>query len=366
MTLKVEVMIYAYLAVCVAMIIFNIVCIFVFRWQDRVLHRRSRRFGKTVEQQFEKGEISEKHMNYMKRKLRRIHNMTAFDETLEKLYSDNPERVREYISAINPVFVYLSFSYRKKDNLQKAYYSYIIKKYRVFEGKNDESVTGHLLELVKEPDLYCRENALQALYSIGNSGSIVSALKIIDRRNLFHHEKMITDGLLSFAGNRDELDNALWEAYPRFSLRIKRALLDYFRFSADKFPEKMFEIMKDKNENKELRFSAIRYFAKYRHPFALETLFEIALMDSPFWEYRAIASSALGNYPGKGTEEILKKLLSDTNWYVRYNASGSLERLGVRYYEMLDVFEGRDRYASEMLRYRFDRKKLGKQEEINV
>jgi hypothetical protein len=62
----------------------------------------------------------------------------------------------------------------------------------------------------------------------------------------------------------------------------------------------------------------------------------------------------------------LKDLLCDRNWYVRYNASDSLERLGVKYEEMIDVFEGGDRYASEMLRYRFDRKKLKEKEAVTV
>jgi hypothetical protein len=51
---------------------------------------------------------------------------------------------------------------------------------------------------------------------------------------------------------------------------------------------------------------------------------------------------------------------------VRYNAADSLERLGVKYEEMIDVFEGGDRYASEMLRYRFDRKKLKEKEAVTV
>ena len=66
------------------------------------------------------------------------------------------------------------------------------------------------------------------------------------------------------------------------------------------------------------------------------------------------------------TEEFLKDLLCDRNWYVRYNAADSLERLGVKYEEMIDVFEGGDRYASEMLRYRFDRKKLKEKEAVSV
>lgn len=222
------------------------------------------------------------------------------------------------------------------------------------------------MELVKESNLYCRENALQALYSIGDTQSVINALKLLDRTGGFHHSKMIADGLLSFGGERELLDKKLWQSFNEFSLSLKLPVLDYFRFSSDAHKEKVLHIMNDKDENQELRFSAIRYFAKYHYEPALDCLYGFATDNSPIWEYKAIAATALGNYPSVKTEEILRDLLCDRNWYVRYNAADSLERLGVKYEEMIDVFEGGDRYASEMLRYRFDRKKLKEKEAVTV
>jgi hypothetical protein len=177
---------------------------------------------------------------------------------------------------------------------------------------------------------------------------------------------MIADGLLSFGGERELLDKKLWQSFDEFTISIKLPILDYFRFSSDAHKEKMLRIMNNADENQELRFSAIRYFAKYNYRPALEQLLNFATEDSPIWEYKAIAATALGNYPSENTEKILKDLLCDKNWYVRYNASESLERLGVKYEEMIDIFEGGDRYAAEMLRYRFDRKKLKEKETVSV
>lgn len=55
--------------------------------------------------------------------------------------------------------------------------------------------------------------------------------------------------------------------------------------------------------------------------------------------------------------QVLKRLLSSRNWYVRLNAAKSLEDLGLGYVELIDIFEGGDRYASEILRYCMDMKK---------
>ena len=59
---------------------------------------------------------------------------------------------------------------------------------------------------------------------------------------------------------------------------------------------------------------------------------------------------------------MLKKKLSSRNWYVRYNAAQALDMLGMEYADLIDVVQGEDRYASEIMRYHFDRKKLNERE----
>ena len=364
--MKVEILIYAYLAVCASMIVFNIVCIFIFRRKDKNIRNRSIDFTDIIEYQLDQGTIDEKHKGFLRKKLKKINHMMAFDDALEKLYAQRPEDIKNYISDLSSVFVFLIFKYNEKEQIQAAYFPYIVKKYHVFRGAGIPVVLDALMELVKEQNLYCRENALQALYSIGDADSVIEALKLLDRAENFHHGKMITDGLLCFSGPVDELNRQLWENFDAFSGALKQAILDYFRFSSGKHCEKMLQIMTDGGENQELRFSAIRYFAKYHYEPALAHLYSLATDDAFIWEYRAIAASALGNYPAAQTEMLLKEILCDPNWYVRYNAADSLERLGVHYEEMIDIFEGRDRYAAEMLRYRFDRKKLKETEGLQV
>ena len=241
--MKVEILIYAYLTVCAAMIIFNIVCIFVFRKKDKNIEKRSIDFTDSIEEQFSKDTIDEEHKKFLCKKLKKINHMMAFDETLEKLYEQKPEQVQKYIIKLSSVFVFLTFKYNEKNKIQAAYYPYIIKKYNVFKGAYIGIVIDSLMELVKESNLYCRENALQALYSIGDAQSVINALKLLDRTGGFHHSKMIADGLLSFGGERELLDKKLWQSFNEFSLNLKLPVLDYFRFSSDAHKEKVLQIM---------------------------------------------------------------------------------------------------------------------------
>ena len=47
---------------------------------------------------------------------------------------------------------------------------------------------------------------------------------------------------------------------------------------------------------------------------------------------------------------------------MRFNASQSLDKLGMEYVDVVDVFESNDRYAGEMMRYRLEQKKLRERE----
>ena len=109
--MNVETLIFAYLAICVSMILFNIACIFVFEAKDRQLQKRSRKMEHVVEEQFyqvEKGEpVSNSHKDYLSWKLRKISHLMAFDETMERLRQVNPDVTDTYLKEVCSVFIYL-------------------------------------------------------------------------------------------------------------------------------------------------------------------------------------------------------------------------------------------------------------------
>ena len=124
----------------------------------------------------------------------------------------------------------------------------------------------------------------------------------------------------------------------------------------------MIEILTNEKTNNELRFSAIRYFEKFPIKEAESSIWEIAEnLKGRTWEYQAIASSALKSYPGDVTFRILVNNLSSANWHIRQNSAISLEKLGYTYHDLISVFDGNDRYAREIMRYRLDRRNAEKE-----
>ena len=273
--MKVEVLIYAYLAVCIAMIGFNIVCIFLFRRKEKRLERNSRRFLKTVGQAMEERTVTDKHRRYLSKKLKNINQLMAFDKALEEIFAQSPNETREYLRQLSPVFTYLTMAYRKKNELQAAYYPYLINKYKVFQHKPIGLVMDLLLELVQSPGLYVRENSLQAIYSIGSVDCTMKALGILNKHDCYHHPKMIMDGLLNFAGDTKQLGDRLWENLSGFSNRMQRVILDYFRFSSPDYGEKILELLNANHGDDEVAYSCIRYFGKYAYAPAYPVLMDI-------------------------------------------------------------------------------------------
>jgi len=293
--------------------------------------------------------------------------MMAFDNVIEQLYKENSTQVTEYLSCLDSVFLSLTIAYSKKDKIETAYFLYIIKKYHIIHNKPFSIIVDMILRLLRDPNMYCRENAMQAIYSIGDCDCVMKALKMIDNNNMFHHSKLISDGLLEYAGNKERLSQEIWNCFEGFSVDMKVTLLNYFRFSSGEYCKPIFELMIDETQDDEIRFSCIRYFGKYYFEPAYRYLLIYADSNNGLrWEYSAIASRALALYPSEATIALLKSNLFHSNWYIRLNSSLSLERLGLSYIDLIDVIYGNDRYASEILEYCLKVRELEKKETILI
>lgn len=357
--MHVETLIYAYLAVCTAMILFNCVCIFVFHRRDRILKRRSARLEEEIADQIRLlqsgAPITGEHLRLLRKKLRRVGNLMAFDETLEELLNRSPDAARAYLAEIRSVFIWVAAENHYRGSMQLAYFAYVLGKYRILEGKTVPLATELLMKLLEEPSLYCRENALQAIYSTGDCGFVLRALRLVDRSGRFHHSKLLTDGLLTFSGDRQELARRLWDGFETFSVSMQSVILDYIRFGGIRMPDELLPLLADDGRDDELRFSCIRYFGRYPDARAYPLL--LSFLEHPElrrWEYAAISATALAAYPGERTVLALKRAMSSASWYIRFNAAGSLEAFHLTYQDLGDVMDSGDRYAREILQYRLD------------
>lgn len=364
--MNVETVIYSYLAICGAVIIFNIASVFVLKSKDIKLQRRAAEFERIIKKclkDIEEGrKIDASHMDFLMKKLRNLSSLTAFDTALKSLKEENRQAIEEYLLEINPVFENLMGRYiHDRDVIKVTYFAYVVSEYGVIENHASTRMLRYLLRLLRVPSIYCRENALHAIYSSGDEDAVLKALKIVDEIPDFHHSKLVYDGMYTFCGNNKKLIEKLLYYFDSYSLQMQVAIMDYIRFTSGDYCKEMMEKMSDSESDDEIKFCCIRYFGRYRYEHAYPMLLDFAANDAhKRWEYASIASQSLAEYPSEHTVEILKENLHSREWYVRFNAAQSLEKLGVTYLELQDIFDGSDRYAREMLQYRFDQRELEK------
>lgn len=355
----IEVMIYVYGAVCSGMIVFNVIYNLLLKRSEPKLERRCRKITAMIDMQIQRIReglsVEKEHAEMMARKLRRVKNLIAFERVIRRLQDSEDSSVSEYLDQIYSIVLYLAVIYREREISQAAYFSYVISEYVTKRPRPMDSAQEILLDYVRKDNLYCRVNAIRALCALGNEENVVKALEIQDHSAVFLHEKILTESLLSFAGDQERLTACLWERMEDFSVHIQLAVLNYIRFRSGGYFREMMEVMEDCDRDKELRLSAIRYFGRYYYEPALEPLLAFVEDKEPsMWEYAAVSASSLSRYREPRVVETLKEALHHGNWYVRYNAAASLDALGITYSDLIEIVSGNDRYAREMIMYRLE------------
>ena len=363
-----EVLLYGYGLVCLSMLVFNLLYSMHLRTDDRRLRKRIGAIRRRVEEQLRQirqapaGEpqpVQARHLAWMSRRLKRVEQLLAFDHFLDGQDQGDPA-FQTYLRQLQPVLLYLATVYRRREPTQAAYYCHFLARHWLQRHMEMDQIQQVMLSYLKRDSLYCRINAWKALCSFASPGVLTEALVELSRDpNAQLHEKVLTEALLTYKGDTEALIGCLLDGLDRFSPQIQRAVLDYIRFRSGAYRRPMEEILRDPRRDKELRLSAIRYFGRYPEPEVQGLLLELLQDTDPLrWEYAAISASALARYPGQEVVDALLQAMHSSNWYIRYNASASLEAHGLSYEEMLQILAGDDRYAREMLQYRLEAKRM--------
>lgn len=259
---------------------------------------------------------------------------------------------RTFLHYNKDFWVQLGRAYEKKRAIEKAYFAYVCEQLRLNEPDEYNELTELMLSYIMAPSVYCRENALKALYAFGNIDGVVDGLLTLTRNHAVHHRKLVSDGLMEFKGNQKELAEALYERFEQFDKEYQIAIIDFFRLSRECLKHRLITLLEKKCTDKDVACALLRYYRKYPVPEYKEIILAYLYPENEEdWEYTSTAASVLGQYPGKDTVQALKSVLSSKYWYVRLNAARSIAELGVEESQVRDILDGQDFYAKDQLSY---------------
>lgn len=357
--MNIERLMFFYMGVCASMILFNCAVLVINVLRKKQINRSDSRLESKIRAQLERLEtgegLEEGHREQINKILKKSANLGQFEDSMDALIKEKPGLCQHYIKALGPCFVSGAADYFRRDTIEATCFAWLIRKYEAAGEENRDFWTGEMRALLQRPGIYCRENALNILYGMGNAADVVGALLLLDERHVFHHSKLIHDGLLKFGGDKNDLLKEIWDVFDRFSAAMQVTLISYMRMASAECCEQVFEVMMRRSQDNEVYFACMRYFGKIYYEPAYPVLLDaLSKPADERWEKAAIAAAALRNYPSERSVDVLVQALHSLNWYIRNNVAETLESFGLTYADMADVFEGNDRYAREILQYRMD------------
>lgn len=257
--------------------------------------------------------------------LRRLPCLVAFQEELESQLKTDPlwAQLLSFIQARRNVFARLGEHYLEKEPMVRAYFAWVVRKYRLGGPEPEDPMARALLPMTVSNSIYSRENALQALYSFGGVENVLRAYRQMSLAGIQHSPKLVTDGLLAFAGDQGALADTLWNAFGEFPPGYQIAFVNFFRLSNGGYGARLLPLLDEPGTDRELRIALLRYFRRYPYGPARPVLqaFLSPQGGEAGWEFGAVAALSLSAYPGPDTEQALMRGLSHWNWYVRANAA---------------------------------------------
>ena len=218
-----------YFIVCVGIIIFNCFTEIISRYRSCVLKRREQRYCEEYRQLFSENITENKKQE--KRLVKELHStsrLLTFSEALSKVENSMPEQFQQGIASVSRLMEELIPVYKRKPDMEKACLAYVFAIFHMTKFQAKEIVFPFLFDLLGNKSLYCRENALRALYSSEDIQAVMQALTFLDaNEQLLPHKKILADGLLSF-DKKEELIPLLWKKLSEFHPRMQVSLLDIF------------------------------------------------------------------------------------------------------------------------------------------
>lgn len=356
--------IYIYFAICFLILSYTFGFIF-YQWQYEKRERKQIQkyielFLENTDTSTENFQLDQKHIDKLRNKLKSVNKLIAFEKTLEKLSTN--EKFPVYLNQLEGVMKSLVVDYQSKSQMEQAYLARFIASHAAQGKWHDPFIYKTLVSYLDDATIYLRENVLHATYQQPDSKWIIQVFKYLSEKQLFHHSKLIQDGLLSYPYNKELLAKELWDHWQEYDESILLGLIGFITFTSGRYKDTFRELLQKDQLHLEVKIRLIRYFKRHVNP-KVEPLLLSYLKDEQY-EVRTVAVQTLSSYRSDEVILALKQALTDSNFYVRKNASISLLDLGISENELSDILTGQDRYAKDMLLYHLNQKG-GNQYELN-
>lgn len=321
---------------------------------DFLVNKYIKEYNESVKLIKENKNINKKYNKKLVKELRVVKNLLAFNDVIEsKKDTDDFEIYKNYIYDI---FVDLSTFYNKKSDKEKALFVYIIGNLNI-DKKDNRNLDNIILSFLEKPSVYLVENIFKAFVILGHKDKLIKAIDILNLKKIYHNDKLISDGLLEYKADKLELAKELWKYRNKWMVCYVKAVIKFIRIKGYDFKEEFYYALTKENLDIEIKIELLRYFGRVKYDKVLDYLLEVIQTQKNIdINFLIGTATTLSNYPSNRTIEVLKKGMTNSNWYIRKNSCASFLALNPSKDDIDDILNGHDRYAKDILLYQLDRR----------
>lgn len=292
--------------------------------------------------------------------------MIVFLEIAEELLSSSSQEdndlIKDFIDKSYKDWLRVGQYYLKKSSTHTAFYAYATSKLPFKqEGRDTTELESILLKILLQSSIYSKNYTFAALTSLGNPQSVIEGLEQLSHEDLTSlNTKLITDSLLAFTGDFDELLHLLDTNWSNLSSHYQTAVIDFARIKGSaQFQQLLLAYLDGETEDVDYICAVLRYYGKIETEEAYPYVLSWANNDDvDYMACTRVATSTLIAYPGQKTIEQLIRNITSRDWHVRRNAAEALSKLVGQPQRLSSVFEGEDQYAIDQLTYYYEKRGL--------
>ena len=195
MVIRIDYLIYVYMTLCLCMLAYNLFYLGKNKWMQRRTEKQIQNQARRLQRfllfpEKTSSDVDEK----IKKKLKRTHQLVILEGTVETL-EQNPLTVKPlqaWLLTLKPVFTELIDVYMKKSVMERSYFAYLVTRFGLCGQTSHDPIASAMIQLTAVSSIYCRENALTALYAHGSIEQIVKAYRVMALHEIEHSRKMAT------------------------------------------------------------------------------------------------------------------------------------------------------------------------------
>lgn len=363
---KIEYLIYIYMVLCASMMVFNIFYFLYNISEEKIQNNRKIGINNRINRQMflinNNTKLNVSDLKYLKKALKFSNNLIALEKCLD---NENEENVKKYIDNIQYVFYELAPYYNKVDNIKKAYFAYLIGKYKISKDSNNNILINTLYNFLESESVYCRDSSFKAIVKISSETEIVKLFKKINNIESNYYPEMIAKGLSGYIGNKENLIKILWNYYNEFSLNIRIAILMLILDTELDYSKEFCELLNGDIVSEKEKIQILKYFRKNYYPKIKESLLTILTINNSK-ELIIQCIKTMQQYADNDIKDALINYIKYTDWETKVEIANTLAVLGTSYTELAEIYNSGDEMTREILKYKVESHKYKLKKQVLV